>query len=100
MPHPVFPGQLNARLDDNKGMREVLAKGVASAAIGNQAKEAAKVMAQYRLDELKLKQPQEREKDAQVSASVSGLRAPTGIMSYGMLKRTDGTQVYKDGRLP
>jgi hypothetical protein len=80
-------GRFSKWVDNNKGLSEVLAKGIASAAKGNEAKEAAKVMAQSRLEELKLKNQQDREKDAQVSASVSGLRQPGGPDDQGRTQR-------------
>lgn len=92
-------GRISNFVDKNKSLSEILLKGVAGAAMGNQAKKAAELQAQSRLDELKLKNQQEREKDAQVSASVSGLRAPTGIINRGVLKRADGTPVYQNGRI-
>jgi hypothetical protein len=112
-------GRFSKWVDNNKGLSEVLAKGIASAAKGNEAKEAAKVMAQSRLEELKLKNQQDREKDAQVSASVSGLRQPGGLMTRGALngtpdpsaqqpsgligraglRRVDGTPVFQNGRI-
>lgn len=92
-------GKLSNWVDKNRGLSEILLKGVAGAAAGNQAKRSAEVAAQSRLDELKLKNQQEREKDAMVSASVSGLRQPGGLMARGQLKRTDGSVVYQNGRI-
>lgn len=94
-------GRISNFVDKNKALSEMLLKGVAGAAAGNQAKKASEIAAQSRLDELKLKNQQEREKDAQVSASVSGLRAPTGLIGrpQQQLRRADGTPVYTNGRI-
>lgn len=92
-------GRISDFVDKNKSLSEILLKGVAGAAAGNQAKKTAEINAQSRLDELKLKNQQEREKDAMVSASVSGLRQPTGIINRGVLKRADGTPVFQNGRI-
>lgn len=94
-------GRISDFVDKNKSLSEILLKGVAGAAAGNQAKKASEIAAQSRMDELKLKNQQEREKDAQVSASVSGLRAPTGLIGrpQKQLLRADGTPVYQNGRI-
>ena len=76
-----------------------LIEGVAGAAAGNQAKKAAEIQARNRLDELKLKNQQEQEGNARTSASVTGLRQPTGILNRGPLRRTDGTPIYTNGRI-
>ena len=95
-------GRITNFVDKNKSLSEMLLKGVAGAAMGNQAKKTAELQAKSRLDELKLRNQQEREKDAQVSASVSGLRAPTGLIGrpQKQLLRADGTPVYTNGRIP
>lgn len=94
-------GRISNFVDKNKSLSEILLKGVAGAAAGNQAKKASEIAAQSRMEELKLKNQQEREKDAQVSASVSGLRAPTGLIGrpQKQLLRADGTPVYQNGRI-
>lgn len=94
-------GKISNFVDKNKSLSEILLKGVAGAAMGNQAKKSAEIAAQSRLDELKLKNQQEREKDAQVSASVSGLRAPAGLIGrpQQQLRRADGSLVYQNGRI-
>lgn len=94
-------GKLSSFVDKNKSLSEILLKGVAAAAATSQSKKAAELAAQSRLDELKLKNQQEREKDAQVSASVSGLRAPTGLIGQPQrqLRRADGTPVFTNGRI-
>lgn len=92
-------GRISDFVDKNKGLSEMLAKGIASAATGNSNQKTAEINARSRLDELKLKNEQERQKSADVSASVSGLRAPTGIINRGVLKRADGTPVYQNGRI-
>jgi len=92
-------GRISDFVDKNKGLSEMLAKGIASAATGNSNQKTAEINARSRLDELKLKNEQERQKSADVSASVSGLHAPTGIINRGVLKRADGTPVYQNGRI-
>lgn len=94
-------GRISNFVDKNKSLSEMLLKGVAGAAMGNQAKKSAEIAAQSRLEELKLKNQQEREKDAQVSASVSGLRAPQGLIGrpQQQLRRADGSLVYQNGRV-
>lgn len=92
-------GKVSSWVEKNKGLSEMLAKGIAGAALGSQNKKAAEIQAQSRLDELKLRNQQEREKDAQVSASVSGLRAPGLIGRAQPLRRADGSMVYQQGRI-
>ncbi len=92
-------GRISDFVDKNKGLSEMLAKGIASAATGNSNQQTAEINARSRLDELKLKHDLERQKSADVSASVSGLRAPGGIINRGVLKRADGTPVYQNGRI-
>lgn len=92
-------GKISDFVEKNKALSEMLIKGVAGAASGNTAKKAAEIQARNRLDELKLKNQQEQEGNARTSASVTGLRAPTGILNRGPLRRTDGTPIYTNGRI-
>ena len=92
-------GKISGFVEKNKALSEMLIKGVAGAASGNTAKKAAEIQARNRLDELKLKNQQEQEGNARTSASVTGLRQPTGIINRGPLRRTDGTPIYTNGRI-
>lgn len=92
-------GRISNFVEKNKGLSEMLAKGIAGAALGSSNKKEAQIAAQSRLDQLKLQQEIDRQKSAAVSASVSGLRSPTGIVNRGQLKRSDGTPVYQNGRI-
>lgn len=92
-------GKISGFVEKNKALSEMLIKGVAGAASGNTAKKAAEIQARNRLDELKLKNQQEQEGNARTSASVTGLRQPTGILNRGPLRRTDGTPIYTNGRI-
>lgn len=92
-------GRITDFVDKNKGLSEMLAKGIAGAALGVSNKKAAEVAAQSRMDELRLRNQQEMEKDQRTSASVSGLRSPTPGLIGRQLKRFDGSPVYQNGRV-
>lgn len=92
-------GKISGFVDKNKALSEMLVKGIAGAASGNQAKKTAEIQARNRLDELKLKNQQEQEANARTSASVAGLRQPVGIINRGPLRRADGTPVFSNGRI-
>lgn len=92
-------GKISSWVDKNKGLSEILARGIAGAAGANSNKKAAEVAAQSRLDELKLRNQQEMEANARTSASVSGLREPQGIVGRAQLRRFDGAPVYQNGRI-
>ncbi len=93
-------GKISKFVNKNKGLSEMLAKGVAGAAIGASNVKAAKAASQSRMDELKLKDEQERRKNEEYSASVSGLRAPVPFIRQPKLKRVGGAPVFSNGAIP
>lgn len=92
-------GRLGAFVEKNKNLTEILAKGVAAAAGGNSTKQAAQIAAQSRLDELKLKNEQDQQNNARISASVSGLRTPSarlpGAVDFAKRKQATMTKLYQ-----
>lgn len=92
-------GRISGFVEKNKGLSEMLAKGIAGAALGSQNKKAAEATARSRLEEMRLKNQQEMEANARTSASVAGLRTPTAGLMGRQLRRVDGAPVYQNGRI-
>lgn len=90
-------GRISDFVDKNRGLTEMVLKGIAGAAGGNSAKNTANVNAKSQLEQLRLKNQLEQENNARVSASVTGMRPP-GIMGRQQpLRRMGGANVYTNG---
>ena len=92
-------GKLGAFVDKNKSLTEILARGVAAAAGGGTGnKQAAEIAARSRMDELKLKNEQDQQNNARISASVSGLQTPStklpGIIDLAKRRQAALTKTY------
>lgn len=96
---PGILDRIGGFVEKNKGLTEILARGVAAAAGGGtQAKQAAQIVAKSRLDELKLKNELDQQNNARVSASVTGLQTPSarmpGIIELAKRKQAAMSNVY------
>ena len=86
-------------VEKNKGLTEILAKGVYGAAAGVAAGNQAKALARSRTEELREADRIKQADNARISASVSGLREPGIIGRQRALKRVDGTPVFTNGKI-
>ena len=91
-------GKLGAFMERNKELTKLLGSGAAAIGAGQQTKEAARVSARSRLDELKLKNELDQQNNARVSASVTGLQTPSarmpGIIELAKRKQAAMSNVY------
>ena len=85
--------------EKNKSLSEMIGRGLQGAFVESARQKAARVLAQSQMDQLKMKNQLEQENNARTSASVTGLNQPGGIIHRGQLKRTDGTNVFTNGRI-
>ena len=93
-------GRVSSFVDKNKSLSEMIAKGLAGALGGNTATKTANIQAKSQLDQIRLKDQLDQEQRARMSASITGLTQPgRGILSQGQLKRSDGTNVFTNGRI-
>lgn len=90
------PKGLLGRIEDfankNKSLTEMLLKGVAGAATAKNASKAATA-------QMREKDQIERERNKQYSDSIAALAKPGIIGRAQPLKRTNGTQVFNNGRI-
>ena len=88
-------GTVDSWLSNNKGLAEILAKGVGSAFDQKAQLEKVKVQNQGALDAINLKQANQLADNARYSGSVAGLRQPGLVASaQGPLSRNDGSRVF------
>lgn len=85
-------GRIEDFANKNKSLTEMLLKGVAGAATAKNASKAATA-------QMREKDQIERERNAQYSASIAALAKPGIIGKAQPLKRTNGTQVFNNGRI-
>lgn len=85
-------GRIEDFANKNKSLTEMLLKGVAGAATAKNASKAATA-------QMREKDQIERERNAQYSASIAALAKPGIIGRAQPLKRTNGTQVFNNGRI-
>ena len=85
-------GRITDFANQNKSLTEMVLKGVAGAATAKNASKAATA-------QMREKDQIERERNAQYSASIAALAKPGIIGRAQPLKRTNGTQVFNNGRI-
>jgi len=86
-------------VEKNKGLTEMVLKGIGGATAASQARKLAEQNSRSRIGELQEADRIKQAENARISASVSGLRPPGIVRRQMPLRRIDGTNVFNNGKI-